>query len=77
MDMIQIYKYAYWGAIEHLKTITKLYNVCIDSVDYNTAEEYNIKLQKAISDFEFIVSILGYDIESCRQILDYELRKVV
>lgn len=77
MDLIQIYKYAYWGAIEHLRTITKLYNMCIDVGDGEAADEYKIQIQNSKSDFEFIVSALGYDMEACHQILDYELRKVV
>ena len=77
MDIIQLYKYAYWGTIDHLRTITKLYNMCIDSGDGDAAEEYEIQIQKAKSDFDFIVSALGYDMEACHQVLDYELRKVV
>lgn len=77
MDLIQMYKYAYWGAIEHLRTITKLYNMCIDVGDGEAADEYEIQIQNSKSDFEFIVSALGYDMEACHQILDYELRKVV
>ena len=76
MDLIMIYKYAYWGAIEELKTITKLYNMCIEVGDGDAAEEYEIEIEKIKSDFDFIISALGFDRDSCWQVLDCEIRKV-
>ena len=40
MDLYLMYKYAYWGAIEELKTLTKLYNMCLEVSDGDAAEEY-------------------------------------
>lgn len=75
MDLYLIYKYAYWGAIEELKTLTKLYNMCLEVSDGDAAEEYEIEIEKTKSNFDFIISALGYDKESCWQVLAYELRK--
>lgn len=76
MDLNMMYKYAYWGAIEELKTITKLYNMCIEVGDGDAAEEYEIEIEKIKSDFDFIISALGYNKEASWQVLDYEIRKV-
>ena len=76
MDLYMMYKYAYWGVIEELKTITKLYNMCIEVGDGDAAEEYEIEIIKSKSDFVFIISALGFDRDSCWQVLDYEIRKV-
>ena len=76
MDLNVIYKYAYWGAIEELRTLTKLHSLCIEAGDGDTAEEYEIQIEKVKSDFNFIIECLGYDKESCWQVLDYEIRKV-
>ena len=46
MDLYLIYKYAYWGAIEKLKTLTKLYNMCLEVSDGDAAEEYEIEIEK-------------------------------
>ena len=61
MDLNLMYKYAYWGAIEELKTLTKLYNMCIEVSDGDAAEEYEIEIEKTKSDFNFIISALGYN----------------
>ena len=61
MDLYMIYKYAYWGVIEELKILTKLYNMCIEVSDGDAAEEYEIEIEKTKSDFNFIISALGYD----------------
>ena len=61
MDLYMIYKYAYWGVIEELKTLTKLYNMCIEVSDGDAAEEYEIEIEKTKSDFNFIISAVGYD----------------
>ena len=61
MDLYMIHKYAYWGVIEELKTLTKLYNMCIEVSDGDAAEEYEIEIEKTKSDFNFIISALGYD----------------
>ena len=71
-----MYKYAYWGIIEELKMLTKLYNMCVEVSDGDAAEEYENQIQKTKLDFDFIISALGYNKESCWQVLDYEIRKV-
>lgn len=71
-----MYEYAHWGAIEKLKTITQLYNMCIEAGDGDAAEEYKIEIEKIKSDFDIIVRALGYDKEASWQVLDYEIRKV-
>lgn len=71
-----MYKYAYWGVIEELKTLMKLYNMCIEVGDGDALDEYLIRINETKSDFDFIISALGYDKESSWQVLDYELRKV-
>ena len=71
-----MYKYAYWGVIEELKTLMKLYNMCIEVGDGDASDEYLIRINETKSDFDFIISALGYDKESSWQVLDYELRKV-
>ena len=76
MDLYMMYKYAYWGVIEELKTITKLYNMCIEVGDGDAAEEYEIEIEKTKSDFDFIISALGFDRDSCWQVLNYENRTV-
>jgi hypothetical protein len=50
--------------------------MCVEVSDGDAAEEYKIRIQKTKSDFDFIISVLGYDKESCWQVLDYEIRKV-
>lgn len=76
MDLLMMYKYAYWGVIEELKTLMKLYNMCIEVGDGDASDEYLIRINETKSDFDFIISALGYDKESSWQVLDYELRKV-
>lgn len=76
MDLQTMYKYAYWGIIEELKMLTKLYNMCIEVRDGDAVEEYENQIQKTKLDFDFIISALGYNKESCWQVLDYEIRKV-
>lgn len=76
MDLQTMYKYAYWGVIEELKMLTKLYNMCIEVRDGDAVEEYENQIQKTKLDFDFIISALGYNKESCWQVLDYEIRKV-
>ena len=70
-----MYKYAYWGVIEELKTLMKLYNMCIEVGDGDASDEYLIRINETKSDFDFIILALGYDKESSWQVLDYELRK--
>ena len=76
MDLQTMYKYAYWGVIEELKMLTKLYNMCMEVQDGDAVEEYENQIQKTKLDFDFIISALGYNKESCWQVLDYEIRKV-
>ena len=61
MELRTIYEYAYWGVIEKLKTLTKLYNMCIEVGDGDTSEEYEIAIEKVKSEFNIIISALGYD----------------
>lgn len=75
MDLNMMYKYAYWGVIEELKTLMKLYDMCIEVGDGDAAEEYLIRINETKSDFDFIISVLGYDKEASWQVLAYELRK--
>ncbi len=76
MDLLTMYKYAYWGVIAELKTLIKLYDMCIEVGDDDASEEYKNQIQKTKSDFDFIISALGYDKEASWQVLDYEIRKV-
>ena len=75
MDLNMMYKYAYWGVIEELKTLMKLYDMCIEVSDGDAAEEYLIRINETKSDFDFIISVLGYNKEESWQVLAYELRK--
>lgn len=70
-----MYKYAYWGVIEELKTLIKLYDMCIEVGDGDASDEYLIRINETKSDFDFIISALGYDKEACWQVLDYEINK--
>lgn len=70
-----MYKYAYWGVIEELKTLMKLYDMCIEVGDGDASDEYLIRINETKSDFDFIISALGYDKEACWQVLDYEINK--
>ena len=76
MDLLMMYKYAYWGVIKELKTLMKLYDMCIEVGDGDASDEYLIRINETKSDFDFIISALGYDKESSWQVLAYELRKV-
>lgn len=75
MDLMMMYKYAYWGAIKEIKTLMTLYDMCIEVGDGDAADEYLIQINKSKSDFDFIISALGYDKKSSWQVLAYELRK--
>lgn len=75
MDLLIIYRYAYWGAIKEIKTITTLYNMCVEVGDGDAAEEYASLLVNLKADFDYIISALGYDKEACWQVLDYEINK--
>ena len=75
MDLLMMYKYAYWGVIEELKTLMKLYDMCIEVGDGDASDEYLIRINETKSDFDFIISALGYDKESSWQVLDYEINK--
>ena len=75
MDLLIIYRYAYWGAIKEIKTITTLYNICVEVGDGDSAEEYASLLVNLKADFDYIISALGYDKEACWQVLDYEINK--
>ena len=46
MDLNMMYKYAYWGVIEELKTLMKLYDMCIEVSDGDAAEEYLIRINE-------------------------------
>ena len=70
-----MYKYAYWGVIEELKTLIKLYNMCIEVGDGDASDEYLIRINETKSDFDYIISALGYNREACWQVLDYEINK--
>ena len=70
-----MYKYAYWGVIEELKTLMKLYDMCIEVGDGDASDEYLIRINETKSDFDYIISALGYDKEACWQVLDYEINK--
>ena len=50
--------------------------MCIEVGDGDASDEYLIQINETKSDFDFIISALGYDKESSWQVLDYELRKV-
>ena len=71
-----MYKYAYWGVIEELKTLMKLYDMCIEVGDGDASDEYLIRINKTKFELDCIISVLGYDKESSWQVLAYELRKV-
>ena len=58
MDLLMMYKYAYWGVIEELKTLTKLYNMCVEVSDGDAAEEYENAIQKCIDNKAMISTIL-------------------
>lgn len=75
MDLLMMYKYAYWGVIEELKTLIKLYDMCIEVGDGDASDEYLIRINETKSDFDFIISVLGYNKEASWQVLAYELRK--
>lgn len=60
MDMMLLYKYAYWGVINHLKTLKKLREMCIDVCDGDAFDEYDMKIEKVIEDLIFIENVLGY-----------------
>ena len=75
MDLLMMYKYAYWGVIEELKTLMKLYNMCIEVGDGDASDEYLIRINETKSDFDYIISALGYNREACWQVLDYEINK--
>ena len=76
MELETLYKYAYRGVIDHIKILTKLYNMCVEVGDGDAASEYEIQIENSKSDFNNIVLCLGYDLCSCYEILDYEIRKV-
>lgn len=75
MDINTLYKYAYWGAIEHIKTLTYLYNMCKEVGDGDSMDEYETEIEKSKTDFKTIVSELGFNFDSCIQVLDWEIRK--
>jgi hypothetical protein len=54
----------------------KLYDMCIEVGDGDASDEYLIRINETKSDFDFIISALGYDKESSWQVLAYEFRKV-
>ena len=58
MDLLIIYRYAYWGAIKEIKTITTLYNMCVEVGDGDAAEEYASLLVNLKADFDYIISSL-------------------
>ena len=60
MNRNVIYEYAYWGAINHLEVLEKLYNMCLEVGDGDAAEEYECKIQKVKHDLFFIKRILNY-----------------
>lgn len=59
MDLLMMYKYAYWGAISHLEVLEKLYNMCEEVADGDAMEEYTIMIEKTKSDLEFFEKVLG------------------
>ena len=75
MDLLMMYKYAYWGVIKELKTLMKLYDMCIEVGDGDASDEYLIRINETKSDFDYIISALGYNREACWQVLDYEINK--
>lgn len=75
MDKEKLYKYAYWGVSEHIKVLTCLYEMCKEVGDGDAMDEYKIKIEKAKADFKTIVLELGFDFDSCVQVLDWEIRK--
>lgn len=76
MDMITLYEYAYQGVIERILTLTKLYNMCIEVGDGDASDEYSITISKAKSDFDFIISVLGFDRDECWECLNWEIERM-
>ena len=77
MEQNTIMEYAYWGVIEEIATLTRLRDMCLEVSDGDTANEYENRIEKSKSDFDFIIQSLGYNKESCLEVLDYEIRKKV
>ena len=83
MDLLMMYKYAYWGVIEELKTLMKLYDMCIEVGDGDASDEYLIRINETKSDFDFIISTVPIPrtekpvvVVNAAIIDAYELRKV-
>ena len=76
MDMITLYTYAYQGVTERILTLTKLYNMCIEVGDGDASDEYSITISKAKSDFDFIISVLGFDRDECWECLNWEIERI-
>lgn len=77
MDLWMMYKYAYWGVIERLKTLTKLRGICLEVSDGDAAEEYEIEIEKTKSDFDCIISALGLNCEETYELLNWEIERAV
>lgn len=75
MNLKNLYEYAYWGVIEHIKLLTKLHKMCIEVADQDAANEYEIAIKKSMSDFDFIILALGSNKEECYEILNYQIEK--
>ena len=58
MELRTIYEYAYWGAVEHLDVLNRLYNMCLEVGDGDAAEEYENVIQKCIDNKAMISTIL-------------------
>ena len=49
--------------------------MCVEVGDGDAAEEYASLLVDLKTDFDYIISALGYNREACWQVLDYEINK--
>lgn len=77
MDTKVLYEYAYQGVIERILTLTKLYNMCVEAGDGDAMDEYLIAISKTKSDFDFIISVLGFDRDECWKCLNWEIERMI
>lgn len=54
MDLTRMCKYAWIGVNDYIKTLETLHQICLDNNDGDAAEEYEMKLEIAKEDKEFI-----------------------
>ena len=77
MDTKTLYEYAYQGVIERILILTKLYNMCAEAGDGDAMDEYLIAISKTKSDFDFIISVLGFDRDECWECLNWEIERMI